>query len=310
MNDRKAFTLIELLVVIAIIAILAAILFPVFAQAKAAAKATVVLSNTKQMGLGVLMYTNDSDDVFPPTVSYNSQWIDNTFVVLCQPYIKSYPAIVMDPFAPVQVTSNEWLITDQFAMPLSFQASAFSTYGFQSSDVWFLPSGQGSPDINAMTNGQTWLYDGIGGAYATSDAYPFQAGFINNAPGMAATAVGSPADMIMVAQSGMPDMGWMLGCGPDTWGRYFGDDTFNLYNGFTICAPMAREHPKDTVGAGAVPDTGGGFTAGDTNHPLPNGNTIYTAVDGHSKNTPWRRLISNTVQISGSTYAIKALWPH
>jgi prepilin-type N-terminal cleavage/methylation domain-containing protein/prepilin-type processing-associated H-X9-DG protein len=61
----SAFTLIELLVVIAIIAILAAILFPVFAQAKAAAKKTVCLSQTKQIGLGTLMYANDYDDHEP-----------------------------------------------------------------------------------------------------------------------------------------------------------------------------------------------------------------------------------------------------
>jgi len=59
---KKAFTLIELLVVIAIIAILAAILFPVFSQAKAAAKSTACLSNTKQMGLGVQLYLGDNDD--------------------------------------------------------------------------------------------------------------------------------------------------------------------------------------------------------------------------------------------------------
>jgi len=59
--QKKAFTLIELLVVIAIIAILAAILFPVFAQAKLAAKKTAALSNTKQLGLGVIMYNNDYD---------------------------------------------------------------------------------------------------------------------------------------------------------------------------------------------------------------------------------------------------------
>lgn len=60
-----AFTLIELLVVIAIIAILAAILFPVFAQAKAAAKKTQDLSNLKQIGLSMMIYTNDYDDALP-----------------------------------------------------------------------------------------------------------------------------------------------------------------------------------------------------------------------------------------------------
>jgi len=60
--NRKAFTLIELLVVIAIVAILAAILFPVFAQAKEAAKKTQSLSNLKQIGLAWLMYNADYED--------------------------------------------------------------------------------------------------------------------------------------------------------------------------------------------------------------------------------------------------------
>jgi prepilin-type N-terminal cleavage/methylation domain-containing protein/prepilin-type processing-associated H-X9-DG protein len=62
---RRGFTLIELLVVIAIIAILAAILFPVFTQAKAAAQATACLSNMKQRGVGFMLYLNDYDDVMP-----------------------------------------------------------------------------------------------------------------------------------------------------------------------------------------------------------------------------------------------------
>src|SRR5476649_474470 len=64
-SHSKAFTLIELLVVIAIIAILAAILFPVFAQAKAAAKSVACLSNTKQIGLATQIYIGDSDSVYP-----------------------------------------------------------------------------------------------------------------------------------------------------------------------------------------------------------------------------------------------------
>jgi len=78
-TSRKAFTLIELLVVIAIIAILAAILFPVFAQAKEAAKKTSCLSNTKQLNTAAMLYLNDSDDIMPigyyATLNYEKEVI-------------------------------------------------------------------------------------------------------------------------------------------------------------------------------------------------------------------------------------------
>ncbi len=82
---RRAFTLIELLVVIAIIAILAAILFPVFAKAKVAAKKTAGISNQKQLALGLLLYTADYDDIYPrnddcqPGTSLNSVLNSNPF---------------------------------------------------------------------------------------------------------------------------------------------------------------------------------------------------------------------------------------
>ena len=90
----RAFTLIELLVVIAIIAILAAILFPVFAQAKLSAKKTAVLSNTKQIGLGLIMYANDSDDVYAKAdYDFNwSAWPLQTWssTSIIGPYLKNY----------------------------------------------------------------------------------------------------------------------------------------------------------------------------------------------------------------------------
>lgn len=69
---KKAFTLIELLVVIAIIAILAAILFPVFAQAKMAAKKSADLSNVKQLGTSLQIYLADYDDVYPSAYYYRN----------------------------------------------------------------------------------------------------------------------------------------------------------------------------------------------------------------------------------------------
>ncbi|AIE83907.1 prepilin-type N-terminal cleavage/methylation domain-containing protein [Fimbriimonas ginsengisoli] len=82
---KKAFTLIELLVVIAIIAILAAILFPVFAQAKLAAKKTQGLSQAKQIGTGLQIYLGDSDDMLPAyrfEEDLNSTIINPTYIKL------------------------------------------------------------------------------------------------------------------------------------------------------------------------------------------------------------------------------------
>jgi prepilin-type N-terminal cleavage/methylation domain-containing protein/prepilin-type processing-associated H-X9-DG protein len=68
---KRGFTLIELLVVIAIIAILAAILFPVFGRARENARRTTCQSNLKQLGLGMVMYAQDYDEIYPSAFSYN-----------------------------------------------------------------------------------------------------------------------------------------------------------------------------------------------------------------------------------------------
>src|SRR5580698_9079634 len=71
MRRLNGFTLIELLVVIAIIAILAAILFPVFAQAREKARQTTCASDEKQMGLALIQYVQDYDEIMPPDNQLN-----------------------------------------------------------------------------------------------------------------------------------------------------------------------------------------------------------------------------------------------
>ena len=86
---HRGFTLIELLVVIAIIAILAAILFPVFAKAREKARQSSCLSNVKQMGLAFLQYTQDYDEMLPWYVDTNYNFATMAWYQIMQPYVKN-----------------------------------------------------------------------------------------------------------------------------------------------------------------------------------------------------------------------------
>lgn len=88
LRSKRAFTLIELLVVIAIIAILAAILFPVFARAREQARKAACTSNVKQLGLAWMMYVQDYDETFPPNNSpaaANAEWMLRPGAFPCRP---------------------------------------------------------------------------------------------------------------------------------------------------------------------------------------------------------------------------------
>ncbi len=103
---RHGFTLIELLVVIAIIAILAAILFPVFARAREQARKTSCLSNLKQIGLACHMYAQDYDELFP--VDYHICNPHLRFVNQIMPYVKNYQIF----YCPSARKMGMWYLID------------------------------------------------------------------------------------------------------------------------------------------------------------------------------------------------------
>jgi prepilin-type N-terminal cleavage/methylation domain-containing protein/prepilin-type processing-associated H-X9-DG protein len=110
MTRHRGFTLIELLVVIAIIAILAAILFPVFAQAREKSRQTMCLSNLKQCALGATMYSQDYDEAFLTIGMPEGRPSPGTFVYwqkLIQPYMKNR-GVTLDPSNHRDYGSPSW----------------------------------------------------------------------------------------------------------------------------------------------------------------------------------------------------------
>ncbi len=121
MDRSRGFTLIELLVVIAIIAILAAILFPVFAKAREKARQTSCLSNLKQLALALAMYRNDADEINPqysygPGSTPTDDWVNGQPVpgangryswgLMLMPYVKNAPIFVCPSGQPPMTRST------------------------------------------------------------------------------------------------------------------------------------------------------------------------------------------------------------
>lgn len=119
-KSHKGFTLIELLVVIAIIAILAAILFPVFARARENARRTSCLSNLKQIGLGIMQYTQDYDETYP----MNQYYIGSV----------SGPQVVWNgAIGPYIKSGNVWGVGGVFTCPSHPAATQNGQYGINTS---------------------------------------------------------------------------------------------------------------------------------------------------------------------------------
>ncbi|MGQ9525340.1 MAG: DUF1559 family PulG-like putative transporter [Armatimonadota bacterium] len=195
MYRRSAFTLIELLVVIAIIAILAAILFPVFARAREKARQTTCLNNLKQLGTGFQMYIDDWDGGFPfagrPTqprgwVITKDHWIIDVRQGSLFPYVKTVAAYVCPSETPrnqadrnsptfLSYSMNAELFTPDSPynpdLPLSIsdvsepaetillmeENEMTSVGGGGLNDGWFFPRHQNDFPANRHTGGGNWL---------------------------------------------------------------------------------------------------------------------------------------------------------
>jgi len=215
---KKAFTLIELLVVIAIIAILAAILFPVFAQAKLAAKGSANLSNLKQLGLAILQYENDYDDAYPlavqlgtiqdqqqyypPTAQYPSTLIDGGVIPWQEtvyPYTKNR-GIWQSPLATNAAGSPQTVNQFQLAQFYGVipRALALPQNTTQGSAYWF---------PTPLANNLNGAYiDGAFGAYA--DPAVGNETMFYDTPSVTQSAVENVSDEILIADAGAWDQGF------------------------------------------------------------------------------------------------------
>ncbi|MFZ4507110.1 MAG: type II secretion system protein [Fimbriimonas sp.] len=275
---RKAFTLIELLVVIAIIAILAAILFPVFAQAKQSAKKSVALSNTKQIALGMNMYMADNDDTFPTAMADNGAingggWGEWPIDLQLNAYIKNY---------------------DLWASP----GDDTSVYSWLSGDaLWIYTDGK------AYNNGKPKKrsYNYVGGL-ATNECVDLN-NCINGAdkvdPNTGAsqwgrdpksgTALDSPAEFVPIVEQWNDSTpygnNWPVGT---AWGSFF-----------TNCDTWKLAGRKETTGTPAPGDSLPAVCAGNINRKPTTGYgnmANYCFADGHAKTLTWGAIRKNDFQ--------------
>lgn len=279
---KRAFTLIELLVVIAIIAILAAILFPVFAQAKEAAKNTALLSNTKQTGTAVQIYLADYDDTLPLVWQNDTSgqgdwsWQGNV-----QPYMKSWQLLTNPKLAGPTGPQAYWQRMQYFgALPVagaSIGAAAINTSYY---DITL-----GTLLTNARAQGLMGAGLDVGQAF-----YGYQ-----TAPSRSSSAVADISNQILISESG-------------SWDYLVG--VYGAATPFTFCSTNGTWGPDWSPFAGlnvyagpsATTKTLEGRSGISSGCLIPKGRTTAVMVDSSAKSMDYRGDLLRQENVNGINY--------
>jgi prepilin-type N-terminal cleavage/methylation domain-containing protein len=317
---KKGFTLIELLVVIAIIAILAAILFPVFAQAKLAAKQTVNLSNHKELGLAVIMYTNDYDDYFPLAQRYEPMdtaiFGVEPWQVSVQPYIKnwgifSHPLGPAIPSSPAAITA--FRETEMYGAMAKAENSGMNNY--------VASTGTGS-FARRVCNSQPCQYEGLFGTACVP--VPGTGCFYGGSgsattpgpvPSYSTTSVANPANALLVSEGAMWDLWSQLGVSnPCTYGVYWSPTALDILgqSEYSMACPGARHNPRaqaDIAGNAPGSCSPANLCDGVMNFGIQNGMTTFVASDGHATAQDYRGGVMAQATLPNGTVVIKSMWP-
>jgi len=287
---KKAFTLIELLVVIAIIAILAAILFPVFAQAKEAAKNTTTLSNFKQVSLATLMYSSDNDDLFPLSEGSDAFtyyfWQDITL-----PYTKNYD-IMLHPKRQNPTGDAEHIAWQRGQYMGCFPSAKIN------SNANIQATGYYTWSHATITNGVTVKFDGLFGHGGAVDYWYGQV------PGssLSQSSISAVADTALLSEASNWDNWWTFDDGTNSYAfRYVVKWTPAEWSSYGdqwgFAGPLAMTRPLN------------GATGINANPTRPNGVSTIAWADGHAKALDNRGQLLAKAQLSDGSYVLKHFWP-
>jgi len=208
-HRSRGFTLIELLVVIAIIAILAAILFPVFQSVRENARRASCESNLKQIILGVVQYNQDFDETYPPTVS--ERQAPSTPLDAASALVYSIRGRLAS-YVPLGNTSNAGV----WKCPDGPQWPAPASGGWWNSDYGFHLNEAHIPAASSASNHKSdYANATVDGVAPTVDLSDF--GFNDATP---LNTITNPANFIIVADSGRPDATFTTQSSPSRGGLY------------------------------------------------------------------------------------------